>query len=112
MNHHKGFVRCWTAIAYHPHFNSASSLFPLRESQDDRISLLDMRWLLKEENGIWSRFVFDAEAIPSLKVQATSEAVPNPTRFEVVSSFIWKQAMDASRALGSKQPSIMMVAVK
>ncbi|CAL5376605.1 unnamed protein product [Camellia sinensis] len=64
--------------------------------------------LLREGKGIMQRFVFDSEAISTLKAKATSGRVPNPTRVEVTSAFIWKHAMAASRVVwGMQQPSIL-----
>ncbi|XP_028052025.1 vinorine synthase-like [Camellia sinensis] len=66
------------------------------------------RMLLREGDGIVQRFLFKSEAISTLKAKATSERVPNPTRVEAISGFIWKHAMAASKAVwGMQQPSML-----
>ncbi|KAL6198980.1 hypothetical protein ACLB2K_028768 [Fragaria x ananassa] len=51
---------------------------------------------LAKEKCITKRFVFESSKIAYLKSEAASDAVPNPTRVEVVSALIWKTAMKAS----------------
>lgn len=51
------------------------------------------------------RFVFNLKAIHILKDRARSENIPNPTRYEVLSLFIWRHAMAASR-VASKSPKL------
>ncbi|GMP36431.1 hypothetical protein CsSME_00008567 [Camellia sinensis var. sinensis] len=66
------------------------------------------RMLLREGKGIIERFVLDSEALWTLKAKAISGRVPNPTRVQVISAFIWKHAMAASRVVwGMKQPFIL-----
>ncbi|XP_028064129.1 BAHD acyltransferase BIA1-like [Camellia sinensis] len=66
------------------------------------------RMLLREGDGTVQRFLFKSEAISTLKAKATSERVPNPTRVEAISGFIWKHAMAASKAVwGMQQPSML-----
>ncbi|CAK9179396.1 unnamed protein product [Ilex paraguariensis] len=115
------FVKCWAAItrgsydeAAYPDCFVASKLFPPIESMTGNVSLLNESWVIKPGKGVRRRFVFDAAAISALKAEATSQLVPTPSRFEVVSSFIWKSALAASRsALGSQhqQPSILSFSV-
>ncbi|KAF8014199.1 hypothetical protein BT93_H0133 [Corymbia citriodora subsp. variegata] len=50
------------------------------------------------------RFVFDSAALSKLKLEARSESVPNPTRMEALTGFIWKHAIRASRMLSGMQP--------
>ena len=52
---------------------------------------------LKKGKSVTRRFVFHASAIATLKVQATFSCVQHPRHVEVVSAFIWKHAMAASR---------------
>jgi len=64
--------------------------------------------LFKKGKSMTRRFVFHASAIATLKSQATSLCVKHPTRLEVVSAFIWKHAMAASREnYGFQKPSLL-----
>lgn len=118
----QAFLSCWAAIATrsskdretYPDVNAASLFPPRRDSQtqDDQVTFLfKQKWFLKKEGGVWKRFVFDAAAISALKAKVASEAVPNPSRFQVVASFIWKSAISASKALGSQKPSLILFPV-
>ncbi|CAK9174871.1 unnamed protein product [Ilex paraguariensis] len=113
------FLKCWSSIArgsysydeelISPDFSVTSKLFPPMESQKSNAFLIDNRWL-SLGRGVRRRFVFDAAAISVLKGKAASQIVPEPSRFEAVSAFVWKSALAASRAaFGSHklQPSIM-----
>ncbi|GAB4824592.1 hypothetical protein Ancab_007465 [Ancistrocladus abbreviatus] len=46
---------------------------------------------------VLKRLVFDSSSINALKSRAKSESVPNPTRVEAVSSFLWKHLMAVKR---------------
>ena len=68
----------------------------------------------KKGKSVTIRFVFHASAIATLKVQATCSCVQHPRHVEVVSAFIWKHAMAASRENNGFQfqkPSILTHAV-
>ncbi|XP_028064162.1 salutaridinol 7-O-acetyltransferase-like [Camellia sinensis] len=69
-----------------------ASIFSSKQPLPDSLSTFSERMLLREGKGIMQRFVFDSEAISTLKAKATSGRVPNPTRVEVISAFIWKHA--------------------
>ncbi|KAI7979735.1 (13S,14R)-1,13-dihydroxy-N-methylcanadine 13-O-acetyltransferase AT1 [Camellia lanceoleosa] len=85
-----------------------ASIFSSKQPFPDNLSTFSERMLLREGKGIIQRFVFNSEAISTLKAKATSGRVPNPTRVEVISAFIWKHAMAASRVVwGMQQPSIL-----
>ncbi|CAL5414018.1 unnamed protein product [Camellia sinensis] len=117
----QAFLSCWAATATgsskdretYPDINAALFFPPRRDSQtqDDQVTFsFKQKWFLNKD-GVWKRFVFDAAAISALKAKVASEAVPNPTRFQVVASFIWKSAISASKALGSQKPSVIMFPV-
>ncbi|KAL7176989.1 hypothetical protein ACSBR2_030343 [Camellia fascicularis] len=117
----QAFLSCWAAMATgssknretYPDINAALFFPPRRDSQtqDDQVTFsFKQNWFLNKD-GVWKRFVFDAAAISALKAKVASEAVPNPTRFQVVASFIWKSAISASKALGSQKPSAIMFPV-
>ncbi|XP_010545914.1 PREDICTED: BAHD acyltransferase At5g47980-like [Tarenaya hassleriana] len=60
----------------------------------------------------WQRFFFDAFKIKELKRRAASETVQNPTRVEVVTTFIWKCATKAMRSNSiPRRPSFMRQAM-
>ncbi|KAM7480926.1 hypothetical protein LguiB_005509 [Lonicera macranthoides] len=112
------FVKCWSQIASKDEWMSSSicpavSMYPQGsdESMPDGLSALVEFSLLKEGRGTTKRFVFDGLAISALKEKTKSEAVPNPSRVEAVSCFMWKHLMAASEAVwGFKQPSILLQA--
>ncbi|GAB2227767.1 hypothetical protein Droror1_Dr00009594 [Drosera rotundifolia] len=51
-------------------------------------------------------YVFDQSAIQALKTEARSEKVPNPTRVEVVSAFMWKHLTAKSKYLNNVSTSM------
>jgi len=97
------FLKAWTSTARGsseavcPNFVS-TSLFPTSDNLWLRDSSMAM-WgsMFKKGKSMTRRLVFHASAIATLKAQATSLCVKHPTRLEVVSAFIWKHAMAASR---------------
>ncbi|XP_028091290.1 vinorine synthase-like [Camellia sinensis] len=121
------FISCWAAIASRPlgkesdscspNINAASLFPPRSDSQlpppEKLVSyMFNQKWLHKKECGVSTRFVIDGAAISLLKAKVASKAVPNPTRFQVVASFIWNCAVSASTSfLGSQKPSVMYFAV-
>ncbi|KAL7176995.1 hypothetical protein ACSBR2_030349 [Camellia fascicularis] len=127
----KAFLSCWAAIASRPPGKesdscppniNAASLFPPRSDSQLPLTLpppeklisymFNQKWLHKKESGVSRRFVIDGAAISVLKSKVASKAVPNPTRFQVVASFICNCAVSASTSLlGSQKPSVMYFAV-
>ncbi|GMP36438.1 hypothetical protein CsSME_00008573 [Camellia sinensis var. sinensis] len=102
------FLKCWASnsIARSGISRSSHSLTPTTSASSSTVATSEA--ILMEGKGIMQRFVFDSEAISTLKAKATSGRVPNPTRVEVTSAFIWKHAMAASRVVwGMQQPSIL-----
>ncbi|XP_041017767.1 stemmadenine O-acetyltransferase-like [Juglans microcarpa x Juglans regia] len=111
------FIKAWTTTArgsksniaaVFPNFDS-SSLFPASDDLWLRDSSMAM-WgsLFRKGKSVTRRFVFPDSATATLKAQATSSYVKQPSRLEVVSAFIWKHAMAASRQNnGSQKPSLM-----
>lgn len=55
------------------------------------------------------RLVFSGPKIASLKSDAASEAVPNPTRVEAITTLIWKCAMKAATKTTSSTPPTLSV---
>ncbi|KAK9732918.1 hypothetical protein RND81_04G031800 [Saponaria officinalis] len=53
-------------------------------------------------------FVFKNEAVTELKAKSVSDHVTNPSRFEAVSGFIWKQILLASPKEGRSMLSIVV----
>ncbi|KAM7480922.1 hypothetical protein LguiB_005505 [Lonicera macranthoides] len=110
------FLKCWSQIASKNECMSSSicpavSMYPQgsEESMPDGLSAMIVFSLLKEGRGTTKRFVFDGSAISALKEKTKSEAVPNPSRVEAVSCFMWKHLMATSEAVwGFKQPSILL----
>ncbi|XP_021723703.1 vinorine synthase-like [Chenopodium quinoa] len=102
------FLKNWAAIAAGlkenvtpPEFATAISLFPpcdlIQPSGLKPRTLKPPDDALKTGRGgcIVRSFLFTPQAINALQALAISEHVPNPTRVEVVSGFIWKHAMAA-----------------
>ncbi|XP_012837903.1 PREDICTED: vinorine synthase-like [Erythranthe guttata] len=77
-------------------FNLAD-FFPAKDSLGSN----DSRFPESDENFVTKRFVFDKEKLRALKEAAInpsgSTTVKNPTRIELVSSFIWKHLIDFSK---------------
>ncbi|PRQ58720.1 putative alcohol O-acetyltransferase [Rosa chinensis] len=102
------FLKTWASIfrgarddIVHPDLSQASLFFPPRDPlPQNYLDLMDSLWF-KGSNYVSKRFVFDAKSIATLRARSTSENVPKPTRVEILTSFIWKHAMAASRALSS-----------
>ncbi|GMP36434.1 hypothetical protein CsSME_00008570 [Camellia sinensis var. sinensis] len=86
------FLKCWASnsIARSGISRSSHSLTPTTSASSSTVATSEA--ILMEGKGIMQRFVFDSEAISTLKAKATSGRVPNPTRVEVISAFIWKHA--------------------
>ncbi|KAM7480914.1 hypothetical protein LguiB_005497 [Lonicera macranthoides] len=115
------FVKCWSEIATNDGYIGtnigiypAVSLFPQgsEEPMPAGLLLAAQYTLLREGRGTIRRFVFEGSAISKLKEKAKSERVPNPTRVEAVTCFLWKHLMAVSTVIwGSKQPSVLRHAV-
>ncbi|CAM8942221.1 unnamed protein product [Rhodiola kirilowii] len=63
----------------------------------NELDLMQRRLFNKGKQAVSGRFIFDSEAIASLKAITVSSRVPNPTTIEAVSSLIWKCTMDSLR---------------
>ncbi|PSR98504.1 Vinorine synthase [Actinidia chinensis var. chinensis] len=109
------FFTCWSSIHRGSQVDSdsdctsAASLFPPNESLPTDLTLMKATSLFREGKCIIQRYVFTAEALSAMKAKSTSQRVPNPTRIEALTCFLWKHGMAASRATwgGSPQPSIL-----
>ncbi|KAG2698177.1 hypothetical protein I3760_07G137700 [Carya illinoinensis] len=110
------FIKAWTTTArgsksniaaVFPNFDS-SSLFPASDLWLRDSSMAMWGSLLRKGKSVTRRFVFPDSATATLKAQATSSYLKQPSSVEVVSAFIWKHAMAASRQNnGSQKPSLM-----
>ncbi|OMP03082.1 Transferase [Corchorus capsularis] len=87
----------------------APQLFPQNSLLPRDTMLAIWPSLLKFGKCVTKRFVFDSSAISTLKDKASSSSfVPNPTRVESVSAFIWICVTVASRKrYGSRRPSVL-----
>ncbi|KAI3745713.1 hypothetical protein L6452_08119 [Arctium lappa] len=111
------FLKGWTNIAcgdkevIYPNF-TAQSLFPAKDLRLKEASMAACGLWLKKGMCITKRFVFDVDAISTLKAEATRNGVQNPTRVEVVTALIWKCVMAASKEnCGFQKPSLITQAV-
>ncbi|KAL8038277.1 hypothetical protein ABFX02_11G095600 [Erythranthe guttata] len=88
-------------------FNLAD-FFPAK----DFLGSNDSRFPVSDENFVTKRFVFDKETLRALKEAAInpsgSTTVNNPTRIELVSSFIWKHIIDFSKLKSGAKRSIVV----
>lgn len=109
------FLKAWAkmargsyeAVSVCPNSN-ATNLFPTNDLWLRDLSMAVFGSSSKKGKSVTRRFVFHASAIATLKVQATSSCVQHPRHVEVVSAFIWKHAMAASRENnGFQKPSIL-----
>ncbi|KAJ8765874.1 hypothetical protein K2173_020390 [Erythroxylum novogranatense] len=115
----RGFLTTWAALSrgelgnvIHPNFNDASLFFPPRNDiPQNHVSLMENLWFT-EANYITRRFVFDVKTISMLKDEAKAKPEARPTTVEVLSCFIWKCCMNASKAASEiPKTSIMVQAV-
>ncbi|KAK4780754.1 hypothetical protein SAY87_016860 [Trapa incisa] len=108
------FIEAWTRTARNPDETLAPdfSLPTLFPPLDNRVVHNPVEELPK---GLCAtrRYVFDSSKVSELKRNATSAAVPVPSRVEAVSAFVWKCAANASRrSFGApSRPSVLSQAV-
>ncbi|CAK7327406.1 unnamed protein product [Dovyalis caffra] len=109
------FIKCWAATALSTSTDQlvispvfmGGAIFP---QMDLPIPMLPVDLIQGES--VTKRFVFDASKITALKAKAASESVPEPTRVESVTAFIWKCAMSASRStMGVPRKSALSLGV-
>ncbi|KAK1440986.1 hypothetical protein QVD17_06822 [Tagetes erecta] len=89
-------MTCGTKEVIYPNL-TASSIFPAKSLWLRDISMVFFESLLKHGEVSTKRLVFGPSAIASLKAEAARNGVQQPTRVEVVSAFIWKCALAASK---------------
>jgi shikimate O-hydroxycinnamoyltransferase len=114
------FLKTWATIArgtdeqlFCPDFTTASTLFPPRDLASLTCSNRFMVAWKKEAICVTRRFVFDANAITTLKAKAKGEYVSNPTRYEALGALIWKCLISASVTISGlpSRPSLLEHAV-
>ncbi|KAK8588860.1 hypothetical protein V6N13_087755 [Hibiscus sabdariffa] len=114
------FMKSWAAYSQGSNgeipnpdmFDIGSRLFPPLESiPQNYLSLIESLWF--QEGWRTTRtFVFDNNAISTLKFQAKSKRFEHPTRTVSLAAFLWKYAMLASRvASGRSKPSVLTQSV-
>ncbi|KAJ6728030.1 F21J9.9 [Salix koriyanagi] len=87
-------------------FEASSRFLPQNELLVQLPLWVTENYLFKEGN-VTRRFVFDADAIATLKDKAKSKRVPNPSRTEALTAFIWKSYTEACRSLRARpRPSV------
>ncbi|KAF3633102.1 putative serine/threonine protein phosphatase 2A 57 kDa regulatory subunit B' beta isoform-like [Capsicum annuum] len=93
-------------------FTSLSLLFPTLNRANELLETKNMM-IFDEGKSIVRRFVFSARAIEAIKVKGSTESVPNPTRVEALTAFIWKHMILATRAVNgiSSRPFMVSHAV-
>ncbi|KAK9732920.1 hypothetical protein RND81_04G031900 [Saponaria officinalis] len=102
------FFRYWAALVTQryedagqakPDFSSSVTYFPPLPGKDKPVTpeleLHEPKGMEKSSNVVRS-FVFKNGAITKLKAKSVSDQVPNPSRFEAVSGFLWKQILLAA----------------
>ncbi|KAK4789888.1 hypothetical protein SAY86_017192 [Trapa natans] len=111
------FLKKWASLTrdvdYHHLTNSAtrvpaSSVFPRRETLPSNAGAWAGKRSMDGEKLCVERFVFDARAIASLRDESKSDSVPNPSAVEVLSGFIWKYMMKASKATSGRNKSAVL----
>ncbi|XVF43803.1 hypothetical protein PTKIN_Ptkin02bG0069900 [Pterospermum kingtungense] len=104
------FMNSWAATSrgsgpvVFPVFGCAASFLP---PTDLSFTMPSMEF--KSQKATMRRLVFDASKISMLKARSASASVPQPTRVEVVSAFIWKCLIAASTSHlgGFTKPSVL-----
>ncbi|XP_074310162.1 stemmadenine O-acetyltransferase-like [Silene latifolia] len=100
------FFRHWAALVTHrcedtaqaqPDFNAGVTAFPPVPEQDQKPVTPALKNNKPEKQVLVRSFLFKKQAVTELKAKSISDRVPNPTRFESVSGFLWKQLLLASR---------------
>ncbi|KDP45585.1 hypothetical protein JCGZ_17192 [Jatropha curcas] len=108
------FIASWSSLhrgdpngVIMPDFEEPSLFFPPKiPIPRTQISLMDTLCFAKGDY-ITRRFVFNAEAIDTLKAKAKGNEVDQtePTRIQTLSCFIWKHCMEATRMLAQSSSS-------
>ncbi|XP_004292909.1 PREDICTED: vinorine synthase-like [Fragaria vesca subsp. vesca] len=120
------FLKSWTAIGRRllsgssekaapprisPNLSAAASLFPTNGDlwlRDSSLHMWGSLFIQGKESSVTKRFVFDASAIATLKLNARMARKKPPTRVEVVSAFLWQCCMAASKEKhGIQRPSLL-----
>ncbi|KAL9235155.1 hypothetical protein vseg_009942 [Gypsophila vaccaria] len=101
------FFRHWAALVNgdaaqaKPDFDSGVTFFPSFLGEDKPVTPesneANSNPFFSNRNVVRS-FVFKNEAIAELKAKSGSDQLPNPSRFEAVSGFLWKQILLAASA--------------
>ncbi|XP_074291770.1 stemmadenine O-acetyltransferase-like [Silene latifolia] len=102
------FFKYWSALArknyddlIQPDFDSTVTVFPpfLPEQKEKEEPVNpDYKYYIPTDDSlkiVGKGFIFSDAALTKLKAMATSEYVPNPTRFESVLGFIWERCLAA-----------------
>ncbi|KAK8628203.1 hypothetical protein V6N13_063913 [Hibiscus sabdariffa] len=109
------FLNSWAAFSRgangeipNPELLGASSrLFPPIESMLESAALKSL-FFNDGRRKMTRSFVFDANAITTLVLEAKSKSLEHPSRALALSAFLWKHAIQASRSVsGTVKPSIL-----
>ncbi|XP_030492443.2 stemmadenine O-acetyltransferase-like [Cannabis sativa] len=84
-----------------PNLSDASIAFPPRDLPPSYRNLKDKLWFGAKGNFVTKRFVFDAKALTKLREIASSQRVPQPSRNEVLTCFVWKHASMAAAVVNN-----------
>ncbi|KAK4353614.1 hypothetical protein RND71_025808 [Anisodus tanguticus] len=90
-------------------FTSSSVMFPPENHFPEELLETKKKLFFDEGKSIVGRFVFNNKAIEAIKTKVTSEVVPNPTRVEALTTFIWKHMILATRAVRGSSSRPYMV---
>ncbi|KAK3023920.1 hypothetical protein RJ639_043463 [Escallonia herrerae] len=110
------FLKSWadTTAGSHnevmyPDLTSASAIFPPRNPLPGELQsyFSDDNFFIEKHESRMRRFVFDATAIATLRAKAATGTVPDPTRIEALTAFIWKHFIAASKAINGHATSSM-----
>ncbi|KAG5557269.1 hypothetical protein RHGRI_007511 [Rhododendron griersonianum] len=88
-------------------FTPGSSLFPCQSLPTGLLSFFDKFYFVHQKINT-RRFVFTAESLAALKSKSASESIPNPTRVEALTAFLWKRFMAASKQIRGKSITSLM----
>ncbi|PON48852.1 Transferase [Trema orientale] len=91
-----------------PNLSDATVVFPPRDLPSKYLNLRDKQWF-GMGNLVTKRFVFDANAVATLREIAKSERVPKPSRNEALTCFVWKHA-SAAAAVATGTPKASVIA--
>lgn len=111
------FLKTWADLFHgiekevkHEDLALGYSIFPPLPSYPSDYESNSMNfYFYKGNNSLTRRFVFDASSIATLREEAASESVPNPSRVEALTGFVTERLMAGLESTTGKSPPSLMI---